>query len=520
MTEQHVTIRPESFTVAWSPNSDRSQPISVFSDDDEDALPNLVHIFPQPLTDISRVTWYKHDSTSPYRVTTESPFDLEGAVGDLAVPTDINALDPAIYEWTAVIDTTAGNTYTVGFTVRAVQTPSPDSITLAASVPTPTVLAINDPNVIVIASTILSVVTTPTPTVNPTDKIAHGVGRLQAGATLWGPAVANVPKPIGHFNMDHAVVNFNDLSDPDNPPYTWPQIVRNEIKNGRVPPPGNNVKSNLYFNLKPAWGPSYKNNQAFGLARMQEVAAGMYDDIWAEIATDLRDGWTSAGGTYYQGYPNAIVRIGWEHNLLWHPWYTNGRSVAEKRTRGMAFAAAMRQMVDVLFDICPTLVIDLNYGDEGADTSGGGGDGEDRTWNPDAWPGDSYVDTVGLDIYARSGGRNRDHIEEIMDQHIALAAEHGGKPVSYGEIGVTLPLCDGSTTSSAGTDATCAPWLDQVLTYVNGVDLAFWMHWAPIKTSQGYRYRYIAGPADCSHDSKRFGGAPLCWDVLQNHMTA
>jgi len=102
-------------------------------------------------------------------------------------------------------------------------------------------------------------------------------------------------------------------------------------------------------------------------------AAGRYDADFETLARSLV--------SYGEG--NAILRLGWEFNGTWYPWAVTDRSDAAD------FAAYFRNIVTAM-----RLVPGTSF---------------QFVWNPtsgstplaaqDAYPGDPYVDYVGLDLY-------------------------------------------------------------------------------------------------------------------------
>jgi hypothetical protein len=112
-------------------------------------------------------------------------------------------------------------------------------------------------------------------------------------------------------------------------------------------------------------------NTDFTLA---DGARGAYDNHWRNFGQRL----VSAG------CPDAIVRLGWEFNGRFYPWAAGGKEAQ--------FAAYWRRIVNVLrsvdgeqflFDWCPLA------GNTNADVAA-------------AYPGDAYVDIIGIDSYDTS----------------------------------------------------------------------------------------------------------------------
>ncbi len=147
-------------------------------------------------------------------------------------------------------------------------------------------------------------------------------------------------------------------------------------------------------------------------------AAGAYDGHFRWLAQRLVD----------HGQPRAILRVGWEFNGGWFPWR------ADKDPK--AFAAYWRRIVTTMRSVP-------------------GASGLRFDWNPghgprfvpvEAYPGDAYVDVIGMDIYDRTfGDRFRDPAARWRDyltrpyglEWLRNFANAHGKPISFPEWGVT-----------------------------------------------------------------------------------
>jgi hypothetical protein len=147
-------------------------------------------------------------------------------------------------------------------------------------------------------------------------------------------------------------------------------------------------------------------------------AAGAYDAHFRGLAARL----------VREGHANAILRLGWEFNGGWYPWR------ADRDPK--AFATYWRRIVTTMRGVP-------------------GASGLRFDWNPghgpafvpvEAYPGDAYVDVIGMDIYDRTwSDRWRDpaarwndylHRPYGLDWLANFAAAHG-KPISFPEWGVT-----------------------------------------------------------------------------------
>lgn len=161
-------------------------------------------------------------------------------------------------------------------------------------------------------------------------------------------------------------------------------------------------------------------------ATLAEAGQGLYNEHYRNVAQRL------AG--YRPGDAVIYVRTGWEFNGGWFPWTVHGG-------RGEDFKKAFQQFVTTFrsvsprfrFDWCPA-VGDQVYGGDGKPVK-----------LANYYPGDEYVDVIGLDIYDESKYNkildpkkrwehflNRSH---GLQWHRRFAAEHN-KPMSYPEWGV------------------------------------------------------------------------------------
>ncbi len=154
-------------------------------------------------------------------------------------------------------------------------------------------------------------------------------------------------------------------------------------------------------------------------ATLAEAAKGAYNEHWKTVATKL--------AKWRPEEPILFIRTGWEFNGKWFHYSAVGK---EKE-----FIGAWRQFVDTFrsvsdrfrFDWCPA-----------------GGDKMDMNVE-DAWPGDEYVDVIGLDIYDQFKYRKiKDPAQRWKD--IYLNGPHGlvwhrdfakkhNKPMAYSEWG-------------------------------------------------------------------------------------
>jgi Glycosyl hydrolase family 26 len=157
-------------------------------------------------------------------------------------------------------------------------------------------------------------------------------------------------------------------------------------------------------------------------ANLQRTAAGEYDEVYQAAAYRLVDA----------GLEDAVLRIGHEFDAVWYPWS------AQASCEG--YAAAFRHVVDVVRQVSPAFRIEWTGGlrrfAESAEC---------------AYPGDEYVDIVGMTVFDKGGPiaefsretgtwRNPEatwasQFVPRLQFHHDFAVAHG-KPVSYPEWGL------------------------------------------------------------------------------------
>jgi Ca2+-binding RTX toxin-like protein len=149
---------------------------------------------------------------------------------------------------------------------------------------------------------------------------------------------------------------------------------------------------------------------------LAQAASGAYDSYYVQAAKQLAAGTSGTGPIY--------IRTGEEFNGTWFPWAANGHQAD--------FISAYQHFVDAFRSVDPRFKFEWNVsvGDTGFDPS-------------TAYPGDKYVDVVGMDFYydmswgsdplvAWNTMVNRKYGLQWVED---FAAAHG-KPTAYSEWGV------------------------------------------------------------------------------------
>ena len=110
--------------------------------------------------------------------------------------------------------------------------------------------------------------------------------------------------------------------------------------------------------------------QALARGYLTATVNGTNDSLFRQAAVMIRDG----------GFPDAILRLGWEFDGGWYPWSSNGNCAL--------WQTAFRHVHDVFTSVSPNFRFDWT----GNSTSL-------KLQASCAYPGDAYVDIIGLDNY-------------------------------------------------------------------------------------------------------------------------
>ena len=146
-------------------------------------------------------------------------------------------------------------------------------------------------------------------------------------------------------------------------------------------------------------------------------ASGAYDEHWRGFAQTFVNA----------GRGDAIIRLGWEFNGKFYPWAAGGKEDA--------FAAYWRRIVDVMRSVPGA---DFQY--DWTPLAGNTNADVER-----AYPGDDYVDFIGLDAYDTTGVRSSPEARwaDLRDRRYGLAwhrdfAAAHGKPMTFPEWGLSV----------------------------------------------------------------------------------
>ncbi|MFC3124609.1 glycoside hydrolase family 26 protein [Pseudoroseomonas globiformis] len=150
---------------------------------------------------------------------------------------------------------------------------------------------------------------------------------------------------------------------------------------------------------------------------LKEAATGKYNRYYVSAAKLLAQTKPFPDGT-------IPIRIGWEMNGDWFPWAAQGKEAD--------FVATFRHIVDSYRSVSDKFRFEwnVNYGQ--------------RMDVMKAYPGDNYVDILGMDFYWKPQYEGNDPVsafEKMRDHRVGLRwleemAKQKGKPTAYSEWGV------------------------------------------------------------------------------------
>lgn len=197
---------------------------------------------------------------------------------------------------------------------------------------------------------------------NPTSSLASQIVGAYSGPTNIS-GVNAVGTFLGH-NLKYAMEFLNGS--------TWSSITATGYPLTNWQSSGYNMIWGLPI-LPNTYSPSTNINDTTGSAYgLMQGAQGQFNQYWVTVANNLVS----------DGYGSSIIRLAWEFNGGWFPWAANGQ-----QTNFIQYwqniVNEMRSVSNqhFIFEWNPTL------GDQGV--------GDLATY----YPGDSYVDLVGEDVY-------------------------------------------------------------------------------------------------------------------------
>ena len=178
------------------------------------------------------------------------------------------------------------------------------------------------------------------------------------------------------------------------------------------------VNQGLIQGVMYTWEPSYSHDSALGQQCIVDIVAGRYDAYMHQEAQRARN----------NGYP-IMIRFGHEMNGFWAGW---GNDPAQFKQAWIKMVNIFRQenALNVRFFWCPnynsnpTSRIFTNY-----------------------YPGDSYVDYVGIDLYANTQYNTWGTAErQLTDSSGNVYDTYKTKPFIVGEFGLSNAISDAQNT--------------------------------------------------------------------------
>lgn len=172
-----------------------------------------------------------------------------------------------------------------------------------------------------------------------------------------------------------------------------------------------------------------------GDGTLADGAAGDYDSYYQSLATQL----VAAGDA------STIIRLGWEFNGTWYPWSISDTNSADSPANFVAYWQRIVTLMRAVPGSNFKFVWTVNPGPEPVQAT-------------EAYPGNAYVDYVGVDVYDQGYGADgapiasdSDRWNQIANQQYGLNwwnnfAKQQGKPLALPEWGLD------SATNGGGDD--------------------------------------------------------------------
>ncbi|MEV8506231.1 glycosyl hydrolase [Actinoplanes sp. NPDC051475] len=166
-------------------------------------------------------------------------------------------------------------------------------------------------------------------------------------------------------------------------------------------------------------------------ASMAQCAAGEYHDKWTTFGHTLTDA----------GLGSSIIRLGWEMNGSWFRWGGDKAHPEDAPRHALEYKNCFRQVVTAVHEVAPDLKFDWNV-------NRGQSDGIPDTSDLQnvAYPGDAYVDIIGVDTYDSWVDWNWaiNDPEQGLNAWLTFAKKHG-KKLSVPEWGLYTTTFDDGT---------------------------------------------------------------------------
>jgi hypothetical protein len=219
-------------------------------------------------------------------------------------------------------------------------------------------------------------------------------------------------------------------------------------------------------------------NKTLNLA---DGAAGKYNAHWTKFAQVM----------VQQGCGDYILRLGWEFNGKFYPWAAGGKEAQ--------YAEYWRQIVRTVRAVAGT-----NFKFDWSPLAGNNNADVEA-----AYPGDRYVDYIGLDTYDTSTIQddNLARWNQRMNEKVGLlwhknfAAKHG-KPMTFPEWGVTVRPND----NLGGGDNPF--YIEKMYQWIHSNNVAFHMYFEVDAKDAAHRLMTSQFPKSSARYRALFGGTP------------
>ena len=176
----------------------------------------------------------------------------------------------------------------------------------------------------------------------------------------------------------------------------------------------------------PHYGPdgtwaTKKGTDAEVSAALANGAAGTYDSHWVAFAQNI----------VAAGLGSAIIRLGWEFNGGWYAWRAGANPTA--------WVAYWKRIVDIIRTYAPNILIDWNASGSTNSFFIRNGSGTNVGTLESVYPGNSYVDIIGVDMYDQHASRTKvnawNQVTSPALENWRVMAINKGKPLSIPEWG-------------------------------------------------------------------------------------
>ena len=207
------------------------------------------------------------------------------------------------------------------------------------------------------------------------------------------------------------------------------------------------------------WGSLGTRKLLLGVTACAGASIGSGGATWAAEAAGTNDAHWTALGNYLisNGYSNACLRIGREMNGNWYPWAVTSSNLS-------SYISGYRHIVTLLRGLTGA-----NFTFMWNPYLGIGNSGSGISDFSTAYPGDAYVDQIGLDVY--DGGYTAEGspwLRALSDQMARFASQQSqtngltfwksfaashSKPLSFPEWGLQLWNATGTSYTGGGDNA-------------------------------------------------------------------